>query len=109
MSSEKISDVYYFTAYHLFSASLAMDSTGTAVSAQRYTPFGEVRDISSVTALPDITQTDFGYTGQRAYESFGLSDYNARFYSDPHWGGLHNRTQMYQKVKGCRDLTAMRM
>ncbi len=32
-----------------------------------------------------MTQTDFGYTGQRAVESLGLMDYKARFY-DPRLG-----------------------
>jgi RHS repeat-associated protein len=63
----------------LGSVSLVTDSTGSVVSQARYTPYGELR-------WPDVSQipTDFGYTGQRA-DSFGLMDYNARFYS-PHLG-----------------------
>jgi RHS repeat-associated protein len=63
----------------LGSVSLVTDSTGNMVSQARYTPYGEQR-------WPAVSQspTDFGYTGQRA-DSFGLMDYNARFYS-PHLG-----------------------
>jgi RHS repeat-associated protein len=51
---------------------------GDLTSAQRYLPFGEVRDIGT-----PITQTDFGFTGQRghSYIQLGLMDFNARFYS----------------------------
>ena len=42
-------------------------------------PFGEVRDITG--SQDPITQTDFGYTGQRNLASMGLMDYRARFYS----------------------------
>jgi RHS repeat-associated protein len=51
------------------------------VSQQRYMPFGEAR-----TDVGAITQTDFGYTGQRNLDaqgnsfSTGLMDYKARFY-----------------------------
>jgi RHS repeat-associated protein len=55
-----------------------MDASGGLLSQNRYMPFGEVRDISGVT---NITQTDFGYTGQRNLEDIGLMDYKARFYS----------------------------
>jgi RHS repeat-associated protein len=41
-------------------------------------PFGEVREINGVT---NITETDFGYAGQRNLASIGLMDYDARFYS----------------------------
>jgi RHS repeat-associated protein len=56
---------------------LVMDDTGTKLSEQRYLPFGEVRtDVGTA-----ITQTDFGYTGQRNYTYINLMDYRARFYS----------------------------
>ena len=56
-----------------------MDSSGALLSENRYMPFGEVRNISGTT---NISETDFGYTGQRDYSGdFGLMDYNARFYS----------------------------
>ncbi|HXF84638.1 MAG TPA: RHS repeat-associated core domain-containing protein [Anaerolineales bacterium] len=46
------------------------------MSEQRYLPLGQIR------ADPTpITQTDFGYTGQRALPDTGLMDYKARFYS----------------------------
>lgn len=54
-----------------------MDASGTLLSEQRYLSFGEVRaDVGTA-----ITQTDFGYTGQRNLGGMGLMDYNARFYS----------------------------
>ena len=71
-------DLVYFANDHLSSASLVMDASGTLLSENRYMPFGEVRDISGAT---NITETDFGYTGQRNLASMGLMDYNARFYS----------------------------
>ena len=56
-----------------------MDSSGNLLSENRYMPFGETRTISGTTS---ITETDFGYTGQRDYtDDFGLMDYQARFYS----------------------------
>jgi RHS repeat-associated protein len=65
----------YLLTDHLGSIVTMLDSSGTVLSEQRYLPFGEVRvDLSS------ITQTDFGYTGQRALD-MGLMDYKARFYS----------------------------
>jgi len=66
------------------------DSTGTLLSQSRYLPFGQVR-----TDVGTITQTDFGYTGQRNLDAqgrsftLGLLDYHARFY-DP---GLGRWTQ----------------
>ena len=45
------------------------------MSQQRYLPFGQVR-----TDVGSITQTDFGYTGQRDVPNLGLMDYRARFY-----------------------------
>jgi RHS repeat-associated protein len=71
-------DLVYFANDHLSSASLVMDDSGTLQSENRYMPFGEVRDINGVT---NITETDFGYTGQRNITDIGLLDYNARFYS----------------------------
>jgi RHS repeat-associated protein len=71
-------DLVYFASDHLSSASLVMDDSGTLLSENRYMPFGEVRTISGTT---NITETDFGYTGQRNLASIGLMDYDARFYS----------------------------
>jgi RHS repeat-associated protein len=60
------------------------DASGALLSEQRYLPFGEVRtDVQS-----SITQTDYGYTGQRdldaqgTYFDIGLMDYRARLYDD---------------------------
>jgi RHS repeat-associated protein len=71
-------DLVYFANDHLSSASLVMDETGTLQSENRYMPFGEVREITGVT---NITETDFGYTGQRNLADISLMDYQARFYS----------------------------
>jgi hypothetical protein len=50
----------YFLTDHLGSVVAVLNSTGTILSEQRYLPFGQVRsDVGT------ITQTDFGYTGQR--------------------------------------------
>jgi RHS repeat-associated protein len=48
-----------------------------SVSNQRYLPFGEVRTVVGTL----ITQTDFGYTGQRNNTYIKLIDYGARWYS----------------------------
>jgi RHS repeat-associated protein len=63
---------------HLGSIVAVADTNGDLVdnSEQRYMPFGSER------LVPDITETDFGFTGQRSLEATGLMDYNARFY-DP--------------------------
>ena len=69
----------FFASDHLSSTSLVMDSSGALLSENRYMPFGETRTISGTT---NISETDFGYTGQRDYSAdFGLMDYRARFYS----------------------------
>jgi predicted DNA-binding antitoxin AbrB/MazE fold protein len=54
------------------------DGTGALTSQQRYLPFGQVR-----TDIGSISQTDFGYTGQRKLDDGlgGIMDYKARFYS----------------------------
>ena len=66
----------YFLTDHLGSISAVLNSSGNVLSQQRYLPFGEIRpDVGS------ITQTDFGYTGQRNINGLGLMDYKARFYS----------------------------
>ena len=66
--------VYYLHGDHLRSTSLVTDQAGNKVAEQRYEPWGVVR-------WQDGTMpTDFAFTGQRA-ETFGLLDYNARYYS----------------------------
>ena len=74
--------VSYFASDHLSSGSIVMSATGTLLSENRYMPFGEVRTISGHT---EITETDFGYTGQRNYSYIKLIDYGARWY-DPALG-----------------------
>jgi RHS repeat-associated protein len=66
----------YFLRDHLGSVLAVLGEDGTLIGEQRYLPFGEVRaDVGS------ITQTDFGYTGQRYVAGLDLMDYHARFYS----------------------------
>jgi RHS repeat-associated protein len=78
------SGLQYFLTDHLDSVVAVANASGGLVSQQRYMPFGEVR-----TDVGTITQTDFGYTGQRNLDaqgnsfSTGLMDYKARFY-DPY-------------------------
>jgi RHS repeat-associated protein len=67
----------YFLSDHLGSIVVVTDASGTLISQQRYLPFGGVRE-----NVGNITQTDYGYTGQRNLDSgIGLMDYKARFYS----------------------------
>ncbi len=54
------------------------DDTGTLTSQQRYLPFGGAR--TNIDDSP-VTQTDYGYTGQRDLGDMGLMDYKARLYS----------------------------
>ena len=69
------SGLKYFLTDHLGSIVAVTNASGTLVSQQRYLPFGEVR-----TDVDTITETDFGYTGQRDVPNLGLMDYRARFY-----------------------------
>jgi RHS repeat-associated protein len=71
-------DLVYFAQDHLSSTSIVMNDTGGLLSQNRYLPFGQIRD--DIASSP-ITQTDFGYTGQRNLGDMGLMDYKARFYS----------------------------
>jgi RHS repeat-associated protein len=66
----------YLLTDHLGSVSAVVDGTGTLISQQRYEPFGAERPGEG------ITQTDFGFTGQRDLAAAGLMDYNARWYSE---------------------------
>jgi RHS repeat-associated protein len=78
------SGLKYLLTDHLGSIVAVTDASGALLSQQRYLPFGQVR-----TDAGTITQTDFGYTGQRDLDaqqnaySLGLMDYKARFY-DPY-------------------------
>jgi len=71
----------YLLTDHLGSVTAVTDEEGELLSQQRYKPFGQVRtNIPQPIPNSPITQTDFGYTGQRDLPSMGLMDYNARFY-----------------------------
>jgi RHS repeat-associated protein len=67
--------VYYLHGDHLGSTSLTTDSSGQVVHEARYLPYGQVRWESGAST------TDFGFTGQRGESSFGLMDFNARYYN----------------------------
>ncbi len=67
----------YLLTDHLGSVNAVVDGTGALISEQRYLPFGGERPIGN-----GMTQTDFGYTGQRDLAAAGLMDYNARWYSE---------------------------
>lgn len=51
-----------------------MDQDGAVIDERRYKPWGEVRSESSGAGV-----TDFGFTGQRHNDSFGLYFLNARW------------------------------
>jgi RHS repeat-associated protein len=65
----------YLLTDHLGSVVAVTNESGGLLSEQRYMPFGEVR-----AEVGNITQTDLGYTGQRALPDLGLMDYHARMY-----------------------------
>jgi len=70
-------DLIYFLSDHLGSMSAVLeDDEGILLNEQRYLPFGQVRS-----GVGTITETDYGYTGQRDMPGLGLMDYRARFYS----------------------------
>ncbi len=77
VAMEDGSGLKYFLQDHLGSVVAVLGADGNIItgSEQRYLPFGQVR-----TNKGNITQTDFGYTGQRDLDSTGLMDYKARFY-----------------------------
>ena len=70
------SGVQYLISDHLGSTSMVLDDAGAILNEQRYMPFGEVRGDAG-----SISETDFGYTGQRALAGMGLMDYRYRFLS----------------------------
>jgi RHS repeat-associated protein len=72
----------YFLTDHLGSVSAVVSASGELLSQQRYYPFGEPR---TLTSSPLITQTDYGYTGQRANSYIKLLDYRSRW-MDPELG-----------------------
>jgi RHS repeat-associated protein len=65
----------YLLTDHLSSVVAVTDASGALLSQQRYLPFGGER-----TNIGAISQTDYGYTGQRDLD-MGLIDYKFRFYS----------------------------
>ena len=70
------SGLKYLLTDQLGSVVAVTNDTGGLISQQRYLPFGQVRtDVSS------ITQTDFGFTGQRNNTYINLDDYKSRWYS----------------------------
>lgn len=75
------------------------DDTEALLSEQRYLPFGQVR-----TDMSAITETDFGYTGQRDLDaqqnanSLGLMDYKARVY-DPYINRFISPNLLTQRSK----------
>ena len=82
--------VYYLHGDHLGSTSLTTCGSGstcggngteTPGSRTLYYPYGQVRWPTGGSTLP----TDYTFTGQRNESSFGLMDYNARYY-DPALG-----------------------
>ncbi len=66
--------VIYLSTDQISSSSLTTDANGVEISQVRYDPYGAARWSSGT--IP----TDKTFTGQRS-ESFGLLDYNARYYS----------------------------
>jgi len=71
-----------------------LSDNGTLLSQQRYMPFGQVRN-----SIGSITQTDFGYTGQRNEAYMGLMDYRSRWYD----GSLGRFIQPDSIVPGVGD------
>jgi RHS repeat-associated protein len=68
-------NVYYILKDHLGSASVTLNSSGTAVAEMRFYPFGETRVTSG--AMP----TDQRFQGQREVSGLGgLMQFGARFY-----------------------------
>jgi RHS repeat-associated protein len=73
------SNLYYLNSDHLSSTSLATSQSGQVVFQARYEPYGQMRWSSGQQT------TDKTFTGQRMDASFGLMNYNARYY-DPALG-----------------------
>jgi len=75
------SGLKYFLTDHLGSVVAVVNASGGLISQQRYYPYGGIR-----TDVGTVTQTDFGYTGQRNLDALGnsyrlgLMDYKARMY-----------------------------
>jgi len=80
VASDSGSGLQYFLTDHLGSMVAVLSDNGALLSQQRYMPFGQVRN-----SIGSITQTDFGYTGQRNEAYTDLMDYRSRWY-DPELG-----------------------
>jgi RHS repeat-associated protein len=80
IAMRKDGELSYLLTDHLGSVDVVLEQNeqGNWVSAseQRYLPFGGKRHVGD-----GISETDFGYTGQRDLAATGLMDYNARWYS----------------------------
>jgi RHS repeat-associated protein len=71
------SGLQYLLTDHLGSVVAVTNASETLTSQQRYLPFGQMRtDLNG----PRVTNTDFGYTGQRNLDGLSLMDYHARMY-----------------------------
>jgi RHS repeat-associated protein len=71
------SGLQYLLTDHLGSVVAVTNASETLTSQQRYLPFGQMRtDLNG----PRVTNTDFGFTGQRNLDGLGLMDYHARMY-----------------------------
>lgn len=68
-------ELYFLHGDHLGSTSLTTGAGGAVIAEARYHPYGRLRWENG------LTPTDFAFTGQRLERSFGLMDYNARYYS----------------------------
>jgi hypothetical protein len=80
------SGLQFLLTDHLGSVVAITNESGTLTSQQRYLPFGEVpTDLHG----PRITETDFGYTGQRNVADMRLMDYRARFPQGPYHRKIH--------------------
>ena len=99
----------YLLTDHLGSVVAVTEADGALVGEQRFMPFGQVR-----TDTGTVTQTDYGYTGQRNLDaqqnaySLGLMDYHPRFY-DPLLGRFTQADSIVQE-RGThrRSTTGMR-
>jgi len=82
IASDNGSGLQYFLTDHLGSIVAVLSNSGALLSQQRYMPFGQVRN-----SIGSITQTDFGYTGQRNNTYINLLWYSSRHY-DPELGSF---------------------
>jgi len=91
------SGLQYFLTDHLGSMVAVLSDDGALLSQQRYMPFGQVR-----TSIGSITQTDFGYTGQRNEAYIKLLDYRSRWY-DPYLKQFSSPDSLIPDPYNCLD------